>query len=137
TGSVAVTLGALNEGMVAGDAVNTAARVQTAAAPSTVWVDQETRALTAAVAYSDMGEHVMKGKAEPARLFRADDIVAAIGGAQRVDGLEAPMTGRDAEIRQVRELFHATQADGRPRVVLVSALPGLGKSRLGWEFEKY
>ena len=33
TGSVAVTLGATNEGMVAGDAVNTAARVQTAATP--------------------------------------------------------------------------------------------------------
>ena len=138
TGSVAVTLGALNEGMVAGDAVNTAARVQTAAAPGTVWVDQETRALTAAaVAYGDMGEHAMKGKAEPVRLFQADDIVAAIGGAQRVDGLEAPMTGRDADMRRVKELFHATQSDGRPRVVLVSALPGLGKSRLGWEFEKY
>ncbi len=118
TGSVAVTLGAVNEGMVAGDAVNTAARVQTAAEPGTVWVDQETRGLTAAaVAYSDMGEHAMKGKAEPARLFRADDIVAAIGGAQRVDGLEAPMTGRDVEVRRVKELFHATQSDGRPRVV--------------------
>ena len=42
TGSVAVTLGATDEGMVAGDAVNTAARVQTAAGSGTVWVDQET-----------------------------------------------------------------------------------------------
>lgn len=138
TGSVAVTLGATNEGMVAGDAVNTAARVQTAADPGTVYTDAETRGLTAAaVAYSDMGEHTLKGKAEPARLFRADAVVAAVGGAQRVDGLEAPLTGRDAELRQVRELFHATQTDRRPRVVLVSATPGLGKSRLGWELEKY
>ena len=66
TGSVAVTLGATNEGMVAGDAVNTAARVQTAATPGTVWVDQETHGLTAAaVAFSDMGSHELKGKAEP------------------------------------------------------------------------
>jgi class 3 adenylate cyclase len=138
TGSVAVTLGAVNEGMVAGDAVNTAARVQTAAEPGTVWVDQETRGLTAAaVAFSDMGEHSMKGKADPARLFRADAIVAAVGGAQRVDGLEAPMTGRDRELRQVKELFHETQADGKARVALVTGMAGVGKSRLGWEYEKY
>ena len=138
TGSVAVTLGAINEGMVAGDAVNTAARVQTAASPGTVWTDQETRSLTAAaIAYSDMGEHLLKGKAEPARLFRAEAIVAAVGGAQRVDGLEAPLTGRDVELRQVKELFHATQGDGRSRIVIVTGMPGVGKSRVGWEFEKY
>ncbi|MGA8846988.1 MAG: adenylate/guanylate cyclase domain-containing protein, partial [Nocardioides sp.] len=100
TGSVAVTLGATNEGMVAGDAVNTAARVQTAASPGSVFVDQETRGLTAAaIAFSDTGEHLLKGKAEPARLFRADAVVAAVGGAQRVDGLEAPFVGRDAQLR--------------------------------------
>ena len=138
TGSVAVTLGATNEGMVAGDAVNTAARVQTAADPGSVWVDAETRSLTqAAVAFSDMGEHGMKGKAEPVRLFRADAVVAAVGGAQRVDGLQAPMTGREAELRTVKEALHATQADGRARLVVVTGVAGVGKSRLGWEFEKY
>nr|WP_246415930.1 adenylate/guanylate cyclase domain-containing protein [Nocardioides luti] len=138
TGSVAVTLGAVNEGMVAGDAVNTAARVQTAADPGTVWVDQETYGLTsAAVAFSDRGEHALKGKAEPVRLFRADAVVAAVGGAQRVDGLEAPMVGRDRELRRVKDLFHATQEDGRARIALVTGEAGLGKSRLGWEFEKY
>jgi class 3 adenylate cyclase/tetratricopeptide (TPR) repeat protein len=138
TGSVAVTLGAINEGMVAGDAVNTAARVQSAADPGSVWVDGETRGLTAAaVAFSDMGDHVLKGKAEPVRLFRADAVVAARGGAQRVDGLEAPMTGRDAAMRQVKELFHTTEQDGRARLVVVKGVAGIGKSRLGWEFEKY
>ena len=138
TGSVAVTLGATNEGMVAGDAVNTAARVQTAAEPGSVWVDPETRGLTqAAVAFSDMGGHVLKGKAEPVRLFRADTVVAAVGGAQRVDGLQAPMTGRDGELRAVKEALHATQDDGRARLVVVAGVAGVGKSRLGWEFEKY
>ncbi len=138
TGSVAVTLGATNEGMVAGDAVNTAARVQTAAEPGTVWVDVETRGLTqAAVAFSDMGEHTLKGKAEPARLFRADSIVASRGGAHRVDGLQAPFTGRDAELRRVKELVHLTQSDGRARLVILSGVAGIGKSRLVWELEKY
>src|SRR3954454_15853514 len=46
TGEVAVTIGATNQGMVAGDAVNTASRVQSAAAPGQVWVDETTRLLT-------------------------------------------------------------------------------------------
>jgi class 3 adenylate cyclase/predicted ATPase len=138
TGEVAVTLGATGEGMVAGDAVNTAARVQTAAQPGTVWVDDATRMLTsAAVTYTDTGEHELKGKAEPLRLFQARAVVAAVGGAQRVDGLEAPFTGRDRELRLVKELFHATSEDGRPRLVTVSGVAGVGKTRLGWEFEKY
>src|SRR4051812_5476204 len=62
TGEVAVNVGATGEGMVAGDAVNTASRVQTAAAPGKVWVDDQTRELTAAaVTYDDRGQHELKG----------------------------------------------------------------------------
>src|SRR4051812_42074173 len=137
TGEVAVTLGATNEGMVAGDAVNTAARVQSSAEPGTVWVDDATRRLTsAAVTYTDTGEHALKGKADPVRLFQARAVVAAVGGAQRVDGLEAPFTGRDRELRLVKELFHAAAEDGRARLVTVSGVAGVGKSRLGWEVEE-
>ena len=64
-------------------------------------------------------------------------MLSAVGGVQRVDGLEAPLTGRDAELRTVRELFHATADRQVPRLVLVSGPAGVGKSRLGWEFEKY
>ena len=63
--------------------------------------------------------------------------MSAVGGAQRVDGLEAPLTGRDAELRTIRELFHAAVERRVPRLVLVSGPAGVGKSRLGWEFEKY
>jgi class 3 adenylate cyclase len=138
TGEVAVNLGAVGEGMVAGDAVNTASRVQAAAEPGSVLVDEATYRLAgSAVGFADAGEHVLKGKAEPVQLWRATRVLAAVGGSQRVDGLEAPLTGRDAELRTVKDLFHAATDRRVPRLVLVSGPAGVGKSRLGWEFEKY
>ncbi len=138
TGEVAVTLGATGEGMVAGDAVNTAARVQAAAGPGQVLTDEATQRLAGgAIGFADAGEHALKGKAEPARLWRATLVLSGVGGSQRVDGLEAPLTGRDPELHTVRELFHATADRRVPRLVLVSGPAGVGKSRLGWEFEKY
>ena len=70
-------------------------------------------------------------------MWRATRVLAGVGGSQRVDGLEAPLTGRDAELRTVRDLFHAAAERRVPRLVLVSGPAGVGKSRLGWEFEKY
>ncbi|MGH3362591.1 MAG: AAA family ATPase, partial [Nocardioides sp.] len=138
TGEVAATLGAQDQGMVAGDPVNTASRVQSAAAAGQVWVDAMTRSLTAAaVSYVDAGEHLLKGKAEAVHLYRAGAVVAAIGGLQRVDGLEAPLVGRDRELRLLKELFHATEESGRAQLVVLDGEAGVGKTRLGWEFEKY
>ena len=139
TGEVAVTLGAAHEGMVAGDAVNTAARVQAAAEPGQVLVDRSTRRLAdSVIGFADAGARQLKGKAEPEPLWRATWVLSGgAGGMQRVDGLEAPLTGRDAELRTIRELFHASAGRRVPRMVLVSGPAGVGKSRLGWEFRKY
>jgi class 3 adenylate cyclase/tetratricopeptide (TPR) repeat protein len=138
TGEVAVTLGAAGEGMVAGDAVNTAARVQAVAGPGQVLTDGATQRLAGGgIGFSDAGERELKGKSELSRLWRAVRVLAGVGGSQRVDGLEAPLTGRDAELRTVRELFHAAADRRVPRLVLVSGPAGVGKSRLGWEFFKY
>lgn len=138
TGEVAVTLGARGQGMVAGDPVNTASRVQGVAAPGQVLVDETTRSLSqAAITYARAGSHSLKGKEHPVTLWAAEAVVAAVGGAQRAGGLEAPLVGRDRELRLVKELFHRAEETGTPGLMLVSAGPGLGKSRLGWEFSKY
>ncbi|MGH2892932.1 MAG: adenylate/guanylate cyclase domain-containing protein [Solirubrobacteraceae bacterium] len=63
TGHAAVELGAVAEGMVIGDAINTASRIQSVAQPGTVLVDDVTRAVTnQAIAYEDAGAHTVKGK---------------------------------------------------------------------------
>ncbi len=138
SGEAAVKLDAVHQGMVAGDVVNTAARVQSAAEPGAVLVDEATRAATSSsIDYRDAGEHLLKGKAEPVRLHRAAEVVAGTGGALRFDGLEAPFLGRDRELRMVKELFHDSAEQSRTRLVLVSGAAGVGKSRIGWEFFKY
>ena len=66
TGEAAVTLGATDQGMVAGDLVNTASRLQSAAAPGTVLVGEATqRAASGAIAFEPAGEQVLKGKEPP------------------------------------------------------------------------
>src|SRR5262249_61827580 len=72
TGEAAVNLAAVGEGMVAGDLVNTASRVQSVADPGTVLVGEATRRATErAIVYEAAGEHELKGKAEPGAVWRA------------------------------------------------------------------
>ncbi|TAL08438.1 MAG: adenylate/guanylate cyclase domain-containing protein, partial [Chloroflexota bacterium] len=138
TGEAAVTLGAINQGMVAGDLVNTAARLQSVAAPGTVLVGEATfRAASQAIMFEAAGTPALKGKESPVPAWRAVRVVAERGGRGRSDALEAPFVGRDAELRLLKDLFHATGRDRRIRHVSMIGPGGLGKSRLAWEFEKY
>jgi hypothetical protein len=138
TGEAAVTIGAEGQGMVAGDLVNAASRIQSLAEPGTVLVGERTRRATeAAIAYEDAGTRELKGKSEPVAVWRALRVIAARRGEGRTVGLEAPFVGRDAELRLVKELFHSAADERRARLVSVTGLAGVGKSRLTWEFEKY
>ncbi|MFN8619201.1 MAG: adenylate/guanylate cyclase domain-containing protein [Chloroflexota bacterium] len=138
TGEAAVTIGAINQGMVAGDLVNTASRLQSVAPAGTVLVGESTREVTlGAIAYEPAGEQLLKGKAAPVPAWRAQRVVAKIGGVGRTEGLEAPFVGRDEQLRLLKELLHATARDHRLRFVSVTGQAGTGKSRLTWEFHKY
>jgi predicted ATPase/class 3 adenylate cyclase len=138
TGEAAVTLGAEGQGMVAGDLVNTASRIQSAADPGAVLVGEATkRAAEAAIVFEDSGTHALKGKAEPVQLWRALRVVGLRGGAAKSTGLEPPFVGRDRELRLVKELYHASSEDRKAHLVSVVGIGGIGKSRLSWEFEKY
>ncbi|MFN8520693.1 MAG: AAA family ATPase [Chloroflexota bacterium] len=138
TGEAAVTLGATNQGMVAGDLVNTASRLQGVAPAGSVLVGEATqRASAAAIVFEPMGEQQLKGRQAPVAAWRAIRVVAETGGRGRSDALEAPFVGRERELRMVKELFHDTVRDRRVRLVSFIGPAGIGKSRLAWEFSKY
>jgi predicted ATPase len=133
-----VTIGATNQGMVAGDLVNTASRLQSVAAPGTVLVGEATqRAASGAIAFEPAGDQTLKGKAAPVPAWRALRVVAERGGRNRSEALEAPFVGRAEELRQLKDLFQTTNREGRPRLVSVIGPAGIGKTRLAWEFLKY
>ena len=138
TGEAAVTIGATNQGMVAGDIVNTAARLQSVAPHGRVIVGESTfRAASKAIVFEEAGEQVLKGKTAPVPSWLALRVVAERGGRGRAGGLEAPFVGRDDELRLLKDLFHAAARERRIRLVSVIGPGGIGKSRLAWEFEKY
>jgi class 3 adenylate cyclase/tetratricopeptide (TPR) repeat protein len=138
TGEAAVTVGATGQGMVAGDLVNTASRLQSVAPPGAVLVGEATaRATSAAIVFEPAGEQALKGKTAPVPAWRALRVVAERGGRNRAETLEAPFVGRDDELRLLKDLFHATVRERRPRHVSVTGQAGIGKTRLAWEFLKY
>jgi class 3 adenylate cyclase/predicted ATPase len=138
TGEAAVTLGATNQGMVAGDLVNTASRLQSVAMPGTVLVGEATqRAASGAIAFEPAGEQALKGKATPVPAWRALRVVAQRGGQGRSDLPEPPFVGRDEELRLLKDLIATTGRDRRTRLVSITGPGGIGKSRLAWELEKY
>ena len=55
---------------------------------------------------------MLKGKAEPIQLWRAARVVGLSVAPCAPKEIEPPFTGRDAELRLIKELFHATATSG-------------------------
>jgi class 3 adenylate cyclase/tetratricopeptide (TPR) repeat protein len=138
SGEAAVNMDAEGEGMVAGDLVNTASRVQSLAPAGAVLVGAATRRATEqAVVYESAGNHELKGKTGLVPLWRALRVVSGMRGTLKSEGLEAPFIGRDRELRLLKELFHSSAEERKAHLVSVTGVAGIGKSRLAWEFFKY
>ena len=138
TGEAAVTIAARDQALVAGDLVNSAARLQGVAAPGTVLVGAATeRSARDAIVFEPAGDHAVKGKSLPLAAWRAMRVVAGRRGVGRSDRLEAPFVGRSAEIRALKDALSAAGQERRARYVAITGQAGIGKSRLAWELEKY
>ncbi|MEP7224410.1 MAG: adenylate/guanylate cyclase domain-containing protein, partial [Actinomycetota bacterium] len=132
TGEAVVALGARperGEGIVTGDVVNTAARLQSAAPVGGVIVDEATRRSTESVITFEPLEPVAaKGKAEPIAVWRATHARSRVG--QPEAATHAPFVGREHERMLLLETFLRAEREDSVQLVTVVGEPGIGKSRL-------
>jgi class 3 adenylate cyclase/tetratricopeptide (TPR) repeat protein len=124
--------------MLTGDAVNVAARLQTAAEPWQIVVGPAVYAATKNVIdYRELDPLALKGKAQPIAAWQALRVKARRRGERPSLGLEARLVGRDEELGLLRQTFHRVETEGRPALVTVLGAAGVGKSRLAYELLNY
>jgi class 3 adenylate cyclase len=129
---VSLTSMELREGMVAGDVVNTASRLQSAAPGDGVLVGEETyRATRSSFDFEAVEPLVVKGKREPVRAWLA--LRPRVGPGER-ELSAVPMLGRIHELGALQRTFERVVADRRPHLVTVFGDAGIGKTRLAAEF---
>ena len=138
TGEAVAALGArpeLGESMVAGDVVNTAARLQVHAPINGIIVGQETyRSTRSAIEYV-AGEPVRaRGKADPIAVWFAER-AATDAGQRRLS--KVPMVGRERELELLCDIWRRVVDESRAQLVTLVGPPGIGKSRLGYEFGEW
>ncbi len=135
TGEAIVSLDARaeeGEGMVAGDVVNTASRLQTHAPEGSILVGEETfRSTRGTIEYEPVEPIVARGKRLPVPAWRV--VAAAFPPGER-GASTVPMVGRESELATLSGLWDRVVADRQPHLATIVGLPGIGKSRLAQEF---
>ena len=137
TGEAVVSRGArpeLGESMVAGDVVNTTARLQAAAPVNGIVVGAETyRETRAMIEYQPTEAVVAKGKERPVEAWIAVRALTAAGD-RPLSG--ATIVGRDSELSILRSFWERALNDNLPHLVSIFGPAGLGKSTLAVEFAR-
>ncbi len=136
TGDALVLLSArpeAGESMVAGDVVNTAARLQSAAPVNGVLVGEATRRATERVIeYRDAPPVDAKGKAVAVPCSEALR-PRARHGADVFEHGGAALVGRETERRSLVDALDRAGRERSLQLVTLVGAPGMGKSRLVWE----
>ena len=133
TGEALVALEArpeAGEGMVSGDVINTAARLQSAAPPGGILVGEQTYRLTdRAIDYAEHDPVSAKGKAEPVPTWLAVARHSSFG-VEHGDVGSAQLVGREREVALLADALARVRSNERPQLITLVGVPGIGKSRL-------
>src|SRR3954449_560213 len=114
--------------LLVGDALNTAARLEQAAAENEILLGPETyRLVRGELALEPVAPLELRGKARPLAVWRLLD------GRRSVPRTATPLVGRERELAVLRAAFDDAVAAGSFRLVTVVGSPGVGKSRLADE----
>src|SRR4051794_32382210 len=136
TGEALVTLGARpaeGEGMAAGDVINTAARLQSAAPVNGVLVGERTyRATNRVIDYAPVDPVAAKGKEQPITSWEALDPRSRFG-VDVPDLARTALVGRDRELAALRDALTRMRVERAPQLLTLIGVPGIGKSRLLFE----
>ena len=120
-------------GMVTGDAVNAAARLEQTADTGQILVAERTARSARGFRFREVGPLTVRGKSRPVATAELldDRVEATPGGMERgIPGLRAPMVGRDRELELLRSTYGRLASSGRAQLVTIYGEPGIGKSRL-------
>ena len=121
---------ARGNGFIAGDAVNTSARLEASAAPGTVVVGSLTHRLTERViTYEPLPPMSAKGKSRPLTRWLARCPVSRLADEATGERL-SPLVGRDSELACLVSLLRKAIDGRQPQVALLLGEPGIGKTRL-------
>jgi class 3 adenylate cyclase/tetratricopeptide (TPR) repeat protein len=114
-----------------GSTPNLAARLQGLASADQIVIASSTRRLIGdAFELADLGEHELKGIAEPVHAWRVMAVSAAASRFEASHGAQVtPLVGREQEIGLLLDRWQQAQ-EGEGQVVLLSGEPGIGKSRV-------
>jgi class 3 adenylate cyclase/tetratricopeptide (TPR) repeat protein len=140
TGEAVVALGArpeLGEGMVTGDVVNTASRLQGSAPAGGLVVGEQTYWSTHhMIDYEPLKAVSVKGKAEPVLLWLARGARSRFG-IDIEPGRAAPLVGRRDELAVLQQAYGRTLRESACHLVTLVGEPGIGKSRLVAELRDF
>jgi class 3 adenylate cyclase/tetratricopeptide (TPR) repeat protein len=119
------------ERLATGDAVNVAARLQSAAQPGEILLDATTLRLAGGAAEVEAVEPLeLKGKREPVPAWR----LVAVSSAAAERRFDSPLVGRARELAMLDEAWQKARNGPGCELVTVVGAAGLGKSRLAGEF---